>query len=79
MDPRCYDKEYKTQTYKGEDCCEMMPPQENVCNRVFVHEVNHTIPVHTKIINHHVYKHTFTPMYTCEEVNTCENVYQKNF
>ena len=48
--------------------------QERVINRTFVHEVPHTCPIHTRIINHHVYKHTFRPVYTCSEENVCSNV-----
>ena len=48
--------------------------QERVINRTFVHEVPHTCPIHTRIINHHVYKHTYSPVYTCSEENVCSNV-----
>ena len=48
--------------------------QERVINRTFVHEVPHVCPIHTRIINHHVYKHTYRPVYTCSEENVCSNV-----
>ena len=48
--------------------------QERVINRTFVHEVPHVCPIHTRIINHHVYKHTYRPQYTCSEENVCSNV-----
>jgi len=48
--------------------------QERVINRTFVHEVPHTCPIHTRIINHHVYRHTYRPVYTCSEENVCSNV-----
>ena len=48
--------------------------QERVVNRTFVHEVPHTCPIHTRIINHHVYKHTYRPVYTCSEENTVSNI-----
>jgi len=48
--------------------------QERVINRTFVHEVPHVCPIHTRIINHHVYKHTYRPQYTCSEENTVSNV-----
>ncbi len=48
--------------------------QEKVVHRTFVHEVPHTCPIHTRIINHHVYKHTYRPVYTCSEENVCSNV-----
>lgn len=34
----------------------------------------HVCPIHTRIINHHVYKHTYRPQYTCSEENVCSNV-----
>ena len=48
--------------------------RERVVHRTFVHEVPHTCPIHTRIINHHVYKHTYRPVYTCSEENVCSNV-----
>ena len=48
--------------------------QERIVNRTFVHEVPHVCPIHTRIINHHVYKHTYRPAYTCSEENVCSNV-----
>ena len=60
--------------------CEMPPvyecPQERVCHREFVHNVPHVCPVNTRVINHHVYRHTYTPCYTCSEENVCSNVYE---
>lgn len=50
-------------------------PQERVCHRYICHEVPHIMPCNTRIINHHVYRHTFTPEYTCCEENVCENIY----
>ena len=49
-------------------------PRERVVHRTFVHEVPHTCPVHTRIVNHHVYRHTYRPVYTCSEENVCSNV-----
>ena len=49
-------------------------PKQRVIQRTFVHEVPHTCPIHTRIINHHVYKHTYRPVYTCSEENVCSNV-----
>ena len=48
--------------------------QQRVVERTFVHEVPHVCPIHTRIINHHVYKHTYCPQYTCSEENTVSNV-----
>lgn len=50
------------------------PVQQRVVNRTFVHEVPHVCPIHTKVVNHHVYKHTYRPCYTCSEENVCSNV-----
>ena len=36
-------------------------PQEKVCHRYICHEVPHIQPCNTRIVNHHVYRHTFTP------------------
>lgn len=58
-------------------------PVENQVHRTIMHEVPHICPVNTTVVNHHVYRHTFTPCYTMNECNTCENVYDpcscKNF
>ncbi len=35
----------------------------------FCHEVPHICPIHTHVINKHIYKHTYTPQYTCSEEN----------
>ena len=48
--------------------------RERVVHRTFVHDVPHTCPIHTRIINHHVYRHTYRPVYTCSEENVCSNV-----
>lgn len=50
------------------------PGQERIVNRTFVHEVPHVCPINTRIINNHVYKHTYQPRYTCCEENTCTNI-----
>ncbi len=48
--------------------------QTKCIHRTFVHEVPHVCPIHTRIINHHIYKHTYQPRYTCSEENTVSNV-----
>ena len=53
-------------------------PQEKVCHRYICHEVPHVVPCNTKIINHHVYRHTYTPCYTSCEENEISNVYERN-
>ena len=60
--------------------CTMPPvyecPQERVINRNIIHEVPHVCPINTRIVNHHIYRHTYTPCYTCCEENVCCNVYE---
>lgn len=61
--------------------CSMMPiyecPQERVCHRYVCYDVPHIIPCNTRVINHHVYRHTYRPEYTCCEENVYENVYDR--
>ncbi len=52
-------------------------PRETVCHRYICHEVPHIMPCNTRIINHHIYRHTYTPTYSCCEENEVENVYEK--
>lgn len=52
-------------------------PQERVCHRYICYEVPHIMPCNTRIINHHVYRHTYTPCYTCCEENVVSNVYDR--
>lgn len=94
MNPRCYEKENIDMNQMGNyndtqanyPNCACPPvyecPQERVSERYIVHEVPHVMPIHTKIVNHHIYKHSYTPCYTMSECDTCENVYDpccKNF
>lgn len=57
-------------------CCNTISetPQVRCVHRTIVHEVPHVCPIQTKIINHHVYKHTYRPQYSCSEENTVTNV-----
>jgi len=50
------------------------PGRERVIQRNIVHEVKHVCPMNTKIINNHIFKHTYQPHYTCCEENTITNV-----
>lgn len=34
----------------------------------------HVCPVHTHVINRHIYKHTYTPEYSCSEENQVINL-----
>ncbi len=51
-------------------------PVERVCHRQIVHEVPHVCPCNTRIVNHHIYRHTYSPCYTCCEENEVCNVYE---
>lgn len=49
-------------------------PQERVIHREIMHEVPHVCPINTRIVNHHIYRHTYSPCYTCCEENEVCNV-----
>ena len=61
------------------NCCQTDPvyecPEERVCHRYMCYDVPHIKQCNTRIINHHVYRHTFQPCYTCCEENVVENVF----
>lgn len=61
-------------------CCQPIYecPQERVCHRYICYEVPHIMPCNTRIVNHHVYRHTYRPEYTCCEENVVSNVYDRN-
>ncbi len=78
--------EYMTAMPMMDSCCgEALPgvvcppvyecPQERVCHRTITHEVPHICPCNTRIVNHHIYRHTFTPCYSACEENVVSNVY----
>ena len=50
------------------------PMRERVVNRTIEHIVPHVCPIRTKIVNHHVFRHTYTPDYSCCEENVCTNI-----
>lgn len=49
-------------------------PQERQVHRTIMHEVPHVCPIKTRIINHHVYRHTYRPEYSCCEENVVSNI-----
>ena len=49
-------------------------PQEKCVDRFIYYDVPHIIPMNTKIINHHIYRHTYKPMYTCSSVDVCSEI-----
>lgn len=52
----------------------MEPAQERQVHRTFMHEVQHVCPIRTRVINHHVFRHTYRPCYSCCEENVCSQV-----
>ena len=65
---------------KQDTCCTTPVyecPEERVCHRFICYEVPHIKPCNTKIINHHIYRHTFVPTYSCCEENVVENVFDR--
>ena len=60
----------------GNQCgCPIVEPTITKCvEKEFCHEVPHVCPIHTHIINRHIYKHTYSPQVTCSEENQVVNV-----
>ena len=52
----------------------MEPRREGVVHKTIENVVAHVCQVRKRVINHHVYKHTYQPSYTCCEENVCEHV-----
>ena len=50
------------------------PMQERCVHRTIMHDVAHVCPIRTKVINHHVYRHTYRPEYSCCEENVVSNM-----
>ncbi len=56
-------------------CSPVMEPTMTQCVQCeFFHEVPHICPKHTHVINRHIYRHTYTPQYSCSEENQTINV-----
>ena len=59
-------------------CCmeqAIVEPTINKCaEKEFYHEVPHVCPIHTHTVNKHIYKHTYTPQYTCSEEEQVCNI-----
>ena len=52
----------------------VMEPTITKCiEKEFYHEVPHCCPIHTHVVNKHIYTHTYTPQYTCSEENVVVN------
>jgi hypothetical protein len=55
--------------------CPIVEPAITKCiQRDFCHQVPHVCPVHTHVVNRHIYNHTYTPQYSCSEENQCVNI-----
>lgn len=50
------------------------PMRERVIQRTIVHEVPHVCPTRTRIINNHVYKHTYRQAHSCCSEDKVTNV-----
>lgn len=50
------------------------PVIERCVTRDICHTVEHVCPIHTRIINNHIYEHTYRPEYTCSEENVVTNI-----
>lgn len=46
-------------------------------NKSIINTQEHIIPINTRIVNHHIYKHTYQPMYTCTMEDEVCNVYDQ--
>ena len=52
----------------------VIEPTINKCiEKEFYHEVPHVCPIHTHVINKHIYTHTYRPAYSCSEENVVIN------
>lgn len=52
----------------------MEPCIEKCVKRDFCHEVKHICPVHTRIINNHIFRHVYDPQFTQSEENVVTNL-----
>ena len=62
--------------YQNDGCSQPIvePMRERCVNRTITHIGPHGCPIRTKIINHHVYRHTYRPEYSCCEENVVSNI-----
>ena len=53
---------------------EIIEPTITKCvEKEFYHEVPHVCPIHTHVVNKHIYNHTYRPEYSCSEENVVIN------
>lgn len=74
----CQDRQMGFGMPNMNSCCMEQPiiePTINKCiEKEFYHEVPHVCPIHTHTINKHIYKHTYTPEYSCSEEEQVCNI-----
>jgi hypothetical protein len=49
------------------------PAIEKCIKRDFCHEVRHICPVHTTVVNNHIFRHVYDPQFSCSEENVVTN------
>jgi hypothetical protein len=54
-------------------CCVTEAPINNCVQRNICHEVKHIVPIHTHMIDRHIYNHTYVPQYSCSHENQVIN------
>lgn len=52
----------------------MEPMRERQVHRTIMHDVQHVCPIRTRVINHHVFRHTYRPAFSCCEENVCSEI-----
>lgn len=63
--------------YGGSPCMEQQVVEPTITKCVekeIYHEVPHVCPIHTHVVNRHIYKHTYTPQFTCSEEDQVCNI-----
>lgn len=56
-------------------CEPIIEPTKSHCiEKEFFHDVQHICPIHTHVINKHIYRHNYTPQYSTSEENQIVNI-----
>lgn len=59
----------------GCGCDPIVEPMIEKCvKRDFCHEVQHVCPIHTRVINNHIFRHVYSPQFTQSEENVVANI-----
>ena len=65
---------YGNNNMYGQNLNPIIEPTINSCiEKDYYHEVPHVCPIHTHVVNRHIYNHTYTPKYSCSEENQIIN------